>query len=243
MEEKTTAAKESVFIAKRSSVPSASTTAMRIVLLHFTMILLGCSVYGDGVSDLKPQVNAVTRVSASPDGKFVALLNEASDGDRVQVLSCCTDSALVFTVDRKDLARYVEEPEVDSIEWSADGRALKIAINDREEDHAIVVVEPARGVGSLRAVSVDGSLGAWGTWSTSGHRLYVTPASDKDGVYVVDPIAGTATRLMKGYKIATHISATETFLVVKVEQFEGVRVKSSLISIDLRTGSVNRLAP
>jgi hypothetical protein len=215
---------------------------MRAFIATLGLWLFGCT--SAGADTAKLSMDTVTRVVASPNGKFVAVLDEAAGGPAVHVVSCCASSALVFTVGRNTLARYVEEPQIDSVEWSADGRLLKIGFNDREEDYGVVVVDPTAGLKSLKPVMVGDAPAAWGSWSTTGHRLYVRPGSESDdGIYVVDPVAGTSTRLVKGYRAAVEFSVTEHSLMTKVEKVTGDVITYSLVRIDLKTGTVTELEP
>jgi hypothetical protein len=144
--------------------------------------------------------------------------------------------------------KHFEDAVVESLHWSADGHFLELELSDGDESGLALVLDVACGKESPVAVRAGKHDAATATWSVAGHRLYAIPAgqdlpAEEDGVYVFDPESGKTAALARGLDVAGPLEAAEKRLWTRIAVSVGEAVRYRLISIDLDSGAVTRVAP
>lgn len=185
-------------------------------------------------------VNGVTDVRVSANGAAVAVINETDGGPAVNVFRAGTRPELLFTVGKRQFADFSTDVHVDAIAWSPDGQLLTIEVDDGDEERALFVVEPARGLRSCRLLKIGTHNVAWGSWAATGHVLCVTLA-DAGGIHELDPLTLRVRTLVADVAVAVALAVSADTIVAKIEHRGTPGRGAELVSVNIRTGKLTRL--
>lgn len=219
--------------------------SVRVALLVITPLL--CCRTADA-KDLN--IDAVSEIYVSRNGKSVALLSRYQDGAVIHVLRRQADRPqLAATISESSLSRFLDEGKIDTVEWSANGTWLKIEITDGDE-RTILVLDATRGTESLQEVTAAGRRPASASWATIGDKLYVATtiaddldAAADDGIYVIAFPGQRGRLLARGIGVTSRLAVTDNMIIAKIQRLDGEALRHLLVAVDLRTGAIHPVVP
>lgn len=154
----------------------------------------------------------------------------------------------VISLPESAFASHFEDAVIHDIAWSADGHFLSIDLSDGDEYALMLVLDVACGAKAPMIAKAGKHDAANGAWASTGHLLYLTPASDEvplaeDGLYSFDPETGKPAAIVRGHRFAGPLEAGDKQLWARIAETDGDLTRYRLVSIDLKTGALTRLAP
>ena len=191
-------------------------------------------------------VDFVRSIVAAPRSPRIAMIEGNSTVHLFDVSAA--QPKRVLTLGSAVFDKHFEDAIVESLHWSADGHFLELELSDGDESTLALVLDVACKRESPVVVKAGRHDALTATWSVAGHRLYAIPAgedlpAEENGVYVFDPETGKSTALARGLDVAGPLEAAEKRLWTRIAVSVDDAIRYRLISIDLDSGAVTRVAP